>query len=55
MQQDAENDEQDTDDEFPESDEMNQTGFSGEKTKYPRSISIYGGNVAEWSGPRTWH
>lgn len=31
MQQDAEDDGQDTDNEFPESDEMNQTGFSGEK------------------------
>lgn len=30
MQQDAENDGQDTDTEFPESDEMDQTGFSGE-------------------------
>ena len=28
-QQDAEEDDQDTDNEFPESDEMNQTGFSG--------------------------
>ena len=31
MQQDAENDGQDTDNEFPESDEMNQIGFSGKK------------------------
>ena len=39
-QQDAEDDEQDTDNEFPESDEMNQTGFSGEKAQFPRSINI---------------
>ena len=31
MQQDAEDDGQDTDNEFPESDEINPTGFSGEK------------------------
>ena len=36
MQQDAEDDEQDSDNEFPESDEMNQLGFSGEKSKFPR-------------------
>jgi len=36
MQQDAEEDEQDSDNEFPESDEMNQPGFSGEKPQFPR-------------------
>ena len=53
MQQDSEDDGQDNDNEFPESDEMNQTGFPGEKTQFPRSVNMYRGSLAERLERRT--
>jgi len=53
MQQDAEDDEQDSDNEFPESDEMNQPGFSGEISIPTISINIRRGTMGQWLGRRT--